>query len=372
MSSYRRLFYEHKINAPGQHRFEVATRIAGGGDNPVAALLGDDGNVDYQLEFWRSDLDAGITPYLDFESFHRTGHRYQKENGDESVVSYGRGYNDLLAGREIAYYSGTPQAEKAGPGETVIKSYVEQNLGPSALVANGRYASGVAPGFVVSGDAARGDPWTGARANRNLLEVCQEIGHCVGGLDFFIIGTGPGTFEFQVGIPQWGSDRSTAGLDPTTGLNSFGNTPVVFSVGYANMLVPQYSISHAEERNRIYALGQGIGSERVVHTKEDAAQIGASPWALREASYNANTESTAAGLETVATARLHELEPRKAFDFVALQTAAVRYGRDYFLGDIVTARYANVEVHRKIIGVSVTVDMASNKEDLRLEISHVE
>ena len=384
--AYHRLFYTRKINAPGEFTLEIAKGRSESLDSLADYLAnidsGDDHSLDAQIEIWREDTDAGITLYLDFEGFHRTGHRYQTEQGVERVVSYGRGYNDLL-NVGVGYPSLSAGAVKSGTGETVIKAYVEENLGSLSTVANGRDRTIDLAGFSVEVDYARGDVWTGSRPRQNLLDVCQEIGHCVGGLDFQIVGMGRDevlgipTFQFQVRVPQWGEDRTNRGVDPLTGLNAAGNAPVVFSVDFANMLVPQYSVSYTGAIPVVMALGQGIEADRTVYVKENTEALSLSHLNVREAYTNANTEDTTAGLDIAATTRLHELEARRVFDFVALQSAAVKYGRDYGIGDIVTATYGGVTVHRKISEVAVAIGSTTGvgqaaKDDIRITVSETE
>lgn len=355
--------FHRRLNSPGDYRFEI------NGNDARSSLFMPDADplshADYQLEWWRWDDNPAspIPRYLEFEAFHRTGHRYQTERGAERFVSYGRGYTDLLSRREVAYRSGSAQAEKSGPGETVAKAYVDENAGPGALPP-ARVASGVTTGLTIEADAGLGSTWTGARSFANLLTLLQDISHCVGGMDFFVIGTGPATFQFRVGIPRWGADRTTGNTD--------GNAPVVFSVEYGNMLIPNFAVSRTEEVNRVYVLGQGIEDNRQIYVADTLAGYQASsPWSLTEGSINANMEASAAGLQVVGDARLHELEPRQSFSFQVLQTASARYGRDYFLGDQVTARYRGIEVDRQIVGAEIVISGNEKHERVNLDLSHV-
>src|SRR5690606_23609829 len=75
----------------------------------------------------------------------------------------------------------------------------------------------------------------------------------------------------------------------------------------------------------------------------------------REVFVPAQQNSTTAGLEAAGDARLAEVRALDRFDFETRDTEAVRYGRDWFLGDLVTARYEDIEQAKKIQAVTVTL-----------------
>ena len=361
LTEWKRLEYTLRVNAPHSH-----VLLLGKAQNVVAAEF----VLDAQVEVWRSDLAIGLTPYLDYEGFHRTPVEQTTASGDVLFTSYGQGYMDLLARRAILYPAGSAYVAKSGPGETVVKSYVDENAGPAATDPP-RLADGVTAGLSIAADTAGGTAWEGSRAWRNLLEVCQEIADAAR-VDCSVVGTGPATFVFDAVPWPIGEDRSTVGLDPTTGLNTAGNAPVVFAVGFGNMAEPVYSLNRTNEVNVVAALGQGLESAREVAIVSDAPAVAASPWNRREATRNANTEAETAGLEAAAEAVLHDLKAASSFSFRVMQTAASRYGRDYRCGDVVTARYSSpsgsVERHYQITAVTVVV--AEGHEDITVEVTN--
>lgn len=340
-----------KVNDIGSHRLDIS------GISPNALVFVLDG----QVEVWRRDIVEDIDWYLEYEGFHRTPIWFTTQEGDDRFISLGVTYEDLLKRRIILYAKDSAGAAKSGSGESVIKDYVDENAGPGATSPPRELSSGVTAGLIIEADNAAGGSWAGDRAYENLLDVVKEIAQATG-VDFRTIGTGPATFEFQAG--DLATDRTTDGLNPITGLNGVGNAPVIFALGFGNMISPSYSVEHREEGNAVAVLGQGIEDDRVLIERSDAAAIAASTWNRSEASKNANQEDTVQGLNSAGDALLDQLQAKETLDFEVVQTPASLYGRDYFLGDLVTARYKDFEVNRQI--QEVEIEIADGHETIRI------
>jgi hypothetical protein len=324
-------------------------------------------DLDGQIEIWRCDADASIAWYLEFEGLHRTEQRETKGKGELLYTSKGVGYNDLLNRRIILYNSSSAYTDKSAVGETAMKEYVDENAGPSATSGPRLLESGVTTGLSIEADAAAGAVWTGAQAFKNLLSTLQEISKSVS-LDFGIVGVGAALFEFQVRA-IWGADRTNVGLVHATGLNAAGNTPIVFALEFGNMINPVYSLSRANEITAVVSMGQGLSGNRILALKTNAPAIAESTWNLKESSRGANNEYTSAQLDSGGDAFLEDNQAKEVFTFDVMQIPSCLYGRDYFFGDLVTARYETIERQKKIIGV--TIKLENGKEDISLELSDV-
>jgi len=360
LTDWYRLDFHRRVNGVDSYSLQID------GDLSVVDLFVLDG----QIEVWRSDLAASpaILLYLEFEGFHRTEVRRTTDEGRSLYSSIGLGYDDLLARRTILYYAGSAQTEKSAVGETAMKEFVDENAGPGATSPPRLLTSGVMTGLVIQADVAGGGVWTGARAYRNLLDVLVEVARD-SDVDFSIVGTGAATFEFQAKAAPWGEDRTTTGLDPATGLNGAGNAPVVFSLSLGNMGNPLYSKDRRQEVNAAIVLGQGQQTDRTVIQQIDAAAIGESTWNRVEGTNQGNSEDTVAGLQSIGDEVLAALQAKEVFVFDALQIPGLLYGRDYFLGDLVTARYKDIEQNKKIVGVLGIVE--NGLETIKLELSDV-
>lgn len=339
---FERLAYTKRVNTPGFYALQTFD------GNPFL----DDLDLDYQLEVWRRDQAAGIDWYLDFEAFHRTLVRQRNQAGKAIIICYGAGYEDLLARRIIEGGLGIADTEKNGPAETVIKEFVDEQAGPSAAVA--RQTTGLS----VEVDGGLGNLIDMSRAWRNLLEVCQEIA-LIGGGDFSLVGIDPPpSFEFRWHDGQLGDDRRVG-----------TSTPVVFALGFGNMAIPVYSLARTDEVDYVYVGGQGEGVLRNVNEVWNVTAIADSPWNRREVFVDARNEDTDPALDSKGYKILEEKQAQESISFDVIQTAACLYGRDYFLGDLVTARYDDIQVNKKIVGVNIVIQ--GNREQVDLELADV-
>lgn len=314
------------VNGVGEYALQMK------GDDPDCALFG----LDYQVEAWWRDLDAGIAWRREIEAFHRDGYWSVAADGKLVFSSVGVGYVDLLRRTHIEAYAGSAEAVKSGPAETVIKEYVDEQAGPSA-------GSRARSGLSVQADGETGETVRFTRPWANLLAVCQEIAQ-VGGGDFEIVGTGAATFEFRWHSGQLGADRSAT---------------VRFSLGFGNMAEPELRQTRSGEINAVLVAGQGSEDARETVWRTDAGLLDDSPWNRCEAFVDARSEADTSGLNTVGDARLKEGKPSNTLTFKVLQTEGYRYGRDYFLGDLVTAEFRGVTALKKIVGVTISVAAAT-------------
>jgi len=341
----RRIEYTRRVNGPGNHSIIF----------PGEASFIDSLGLDYQVEVHRR-LNPTVPFYLEYEGFHRSSMRQTTNAGLRLFTSFGTGYESLLKRRVILYPAGSAQSSKTGVGETVMKSYVDQNAGPAATFPPRLLASGVTTGLTIEADGAAGLTWTGGRAYQNLLQVVQDIADAAN-VDFRVIGTGAALFEFRAQATPIGTDRTVDGSAP-------GVAPVVFSLARSNMELPLYAFNRSEEITAAIIMGQGIDSDRVVIQRTDTDRLDDSPWNRIEIARGATNEDATAGLNAVGDRLLEILRPRESFNFEPIQTESLNYGVDYFLGDLVTARYESVERDVQIETVTITVE--KGKELIRL------
>ena len=358
LTEWRSLTYTLRLNDVGTYTLVID------GDAPVV----DEFIVDGQVEVRRRDQDASpeIEWYTDFRGFHRTEQQSNELTGLSLYTSMGADFKHLLARRAILFKDTSLEAAKTGPGETVMKAYVDENAGPGATVPP-RLFDGVFPGLTIQADGAAGSAWDGNKPYRALLDTLREIADATD-VDFDLVATGAVTFEFQAKAEPLGVDRSTVGIDPATGLNGTGNAPVIFSLDFGNMEVPSLTTHRLNEVTAAVVLGQGAEGNRVVVQRTSSATAD-SPFNTIEGIRLANQVEAVAGLNDVGDAMLQELQARIVFAFSALQIPATLSGRDYFLGDLVTARYAGTERNFQITAVTVTV--AEGREDIAIEVSDV-
>lgn len=331
------------------NNFDVHTFMIDGRDSRVSLFT-----LDSFVHVQRKD-DATSLPWTtEYFGFHRTSQRQFTEVNKQIFTSYGRGLLDLARRAIVLYPSGSTGSSKSGAAETVMKEFVNENIGPGAIAP--RLYSNVMPGLTIAADSALGGTWSGSRAWRNLLEVLQDIANA-NGIDFNIVNTGPATFEFRTYYPQLGTDHSiTTGTDP-----------VVFAVEFGNMLSPSFTLSRTEEVTAIICLGQGQDANRSIHQALSTDALD-SPWNRIEQSHDARNEDIL-GQESESAAALFSLQKTESFQFTVMQTSSSVYGRDYAVGDIVTLKFQDIQRDKKIIGANLL--MSQGKETVSLEFSDV-
>lgn len=340
---WRSLQYQRKVNSAGYITFII------NGDDERAALIETDG----QIEVLRA-IPGKVAWYTDFDGIMENRFDETSENGNRQLTITGSGLNGLLARRIIAYLSSDTQADKTGVAETVMKQYVNENIGPGATTPPRQLSSGVMAGFAVEANAGAGSAWTGQRASRGLLETLQDIANA-SGVDFDVVRTGAAAFEFRVYASQLGYDRTTTGLVYATGLNAAGYAPIVFSIELGNIAKAMYSVKRSGMANAVYVYGQGTGALRDVVVAEDAADLAASPYARREMARNGSSQDNTLDLQQLANEYLNQFMPRASFEFTPLFTDATLYGVDFNLGDKITAEYNGVSFNKRITAVTITV-----------------
>lgn len=315
----RAIEIQRRLNDYDIHTFSID------GNDPRCELF----NLDYMLEVYRKVDRPGATWYKEYGGFHRTPQQQRTTAENDIFTSYGRGYVDLVNRRTILYPSGNVFTSKSGPGETVMKEYVEENAGPSAN-SGVRKIDGVTRGFTVDASNSRGTDWNGKREWDNLLDVIKDISRLTG-VDF-AVQRGPGaTFTFSTPI---GADRSET---------------VLFSTLLGNMINPLYVESRTEEVTAACALGRGEGAARLTQSVIDDAST-ASPWNQIEMTVEGRNSQIALELITTAEEALKDNSAQPSFTFDVLQTDMLQYGADYFVGDTVRAVYKSLSVDLKIVG----------------------
>jgi hypothetical protein len=285
------------------------------------------------------------------------------------------GLNDLLQRTKIAYKGGTVRAEKNAVAETAMKEYVEENCGPSATVVNGREIDGVLPGFTIEVTSGLGAVWTGSREFESLLDTLRLIG-LYANMDFAVISndnpaTGEPGFLFKVYADHMGLDRTTIGLDHTTGMNGAGNAPVIFSVENANVQSLSYTISHIPEANVAIVLGKGNKSTQAVIAVEDAVARANSPWNRCEMVISASNQDYQYQLVAAGMEALINNQAKEQFSFEPFQQPNCLYGKDFNLGDYVTAQVKGNTIvrHKRIMAVRINV--TAKQETINIEFADV-
>ena len=289
------------------------------------------------VEVYRQDPDAGIASYREFSGIVREIVRTVTDTDITAIRAVG--FTALLADRIVAYRAGVANRSQftAVPAETVLKTLFDYNLGASATTGNGRLLSGVLSGATTTASAGTGNAISIACHADNLLTAMQAVQE-VGGGDFDVIYTAPATYTFTWYLGQRGTDRSAS---------------VIFSI--PNGSIGQITTTYSAITDTTAAIvgGQGEGVDRVYAVRPAVPPTGMS---LREGWVDARQSTTLAEYQQRGDIALEEAtRARSRIDVVVVQTTALRYGRDYFLGDLVSISVDGVLYTRKIASVAIRV-----------------
>ena len=353
--TWRSLSFTHKVNQRGVIRFEID-----GEDERITLFA-----LDAQIEVWRRNPMVALDWYIEWEGFIRTTNDGFSQFDNNSFVVYGFSYLDLARRAHIMYDSLQAEATKSAPAETVIKEFVNENIGANALIANGREDDNVLLGLTIEADGAVGSTWDGSEAYENLGSVIAKVSLNSARnnlpVDFDIVGTGDATFEFR-------TYESQRGLDRTEG-NSDGNDEVKFSLGLGNMIVPILSKNRSKEKNVIYALGRGNDDQKQIGKSEDIPAQTSSPWNRVEGTTSASVttgDDQSDQLQDAATEQLQQSGFDEQLNFAVLQIPNSYYGLHYTWGDKITAEYKDSKFDKKIVEARVTVSDNVGGEKIEL------
>jgi hypothetical protein len=334
-----------KVNSPGALQFALLE------DHRVLSQLAQ-GDI---VELWRKDPVLGIPWTLEFGGrFAAFRANWPNEDGGSNWGAKYRditvlGYAAILAERIVAWEAGTVGRSRWDntKAQTIAWNLAHYNAGPGALSANGRLLDGVVTGMSVQVDGANGPSLWWACAYRNLLEALQELSD-VGNGDFDIVRTTGANLEFRWYNGQRGTDRRAT---------------LTFSTSKGNMRNPVWEYSQAGEKTVAVVAGGGQGNTReVVIRQGEFYQAGTRH---REMYVDARDVSGNTTLLSVrGDARLKETKPLETFEFEVVQTEAVAYGRDYFLGDLGKAvnPYNGTLIDVKVEEVGVSLAQNGDEE----------
>lgn len=328
LTDMRYTAYNASVNAPGALQFAIR-----GNHNAVELL-----EMDSQVEVWRKDKDGGIDWYCDFYGLYR-GAEWRSPTVEETTfTAYCVGQMDFLRRSVVAYDAGLANRTKftAVPAETILKTLVTRNATASGTTADGRWRNVDAWGSYISveADGAGGNSLTRQVQGRNLLDALQEIA-AVGVLDFQLVKTGAQSWEFRT--------------DTTLGDDRTGS--MVFAMERNNIQNPVLLRNRMNEATVAVVAGAGEEAAQTFRirtgTNYHAATNSRELWVAQSQSL------TDADLDDSGDYALYLAEARDQLLFDVLQTPGSRYGRDYFLGDLVTAYYQGVSATKQITGVNI-------------------
>lgn len=296
----------------------------------------------------RQDTETGISATQEFAGIIRRRVRTIGEKTTIEVTCIGM--MGLLATRIVDFRAQINNRSRwiARPAETIIKDLFNYNIGSLATVANGRVIDGRITGMTTTASAGTGTTLTASFAYQNLLTAMQKVADDGGG-DFSLTYTAPASWVFAWHLGQLGTDR-TATVRLSVNLGTIGELVV------EDDTTQDYATA-------VIVAGEGEGLGRLIAARPATPPTGLD---LREYFVDARNvkKATTAMLQTMGNVTLRKVRRRQlTYTATLLQNAALRYGRDYFLGDLVTIVDITTPITRKIQSVDLSFS-ADGKESV--------
>lgn len=239
---------------------------------------------------------------------------------------------------------------KAGNAVSVLAAYAaEQLITPSDT-------SRAIPRLTITTSGA-GNP-VGARERFSLLwDLFIKLSD-LGDIDFNVSRTTGRDMELFIG--RIGTDKTYASNYPVS-------QAVVLSVTQGTLLDPTLDEIRDSEKNYVYALGEGEGSNQVVLPYPGDGVIDSLFNRIEFVASNrkgqTDTTSAAAELFTRAIEAVVDNQFKVGFSGIpALNNRTLQFGVDYVLGDTITAQWGDVSYDVRVTGVETNVSTPNSFE----------
>lgn len=254
----------------------------------------------------------------------RTFRQVKLEGGRTTLTVAGVDDSVWLDRRLVLPPAGLAYDTRRGAAETVLRAYVDANLGPGAAVAR-RLAT-----LVLPASQGRGGNVVGDGRYQSLLELAQVLA-LAGGIGFRLVQVGL-QLQLEVRLP---ADR---------------RRDAVFSTGLGNLAGVTYSETDPTA-TYAYVGGQGEGAARTI---VEGGAAGA-PYRAEVFKDQRDTNDNDALVQSRDEA-LTEGGATTALALSPIDTNSVAYGREYALGDMVTVLVDGEQVQDVVREVKLTYD----------------
>ena len=351
----------HKVNTPSVATFSVNRNA------PIVEDL-DEG---YIIEIIRSDPAIGMQAYTEFTGFIRFWNRSFGENPILSVTAVDA--KSIMQARIVAWYPnllGTSffKTSVYTTASSIMVELWNRNVGSQAVGnppyfgagLSRRYGTGLqrwTDGRVTTATNATnlgiGTAIEVSCSGENVLNTMVKVAD-TGGLDFdvqFTISTLNYTLFYADNL---GADRRSY-VKFSQENNTVGNLNQTTNVmNYASLF---------------HAVGKGKDKNNMRNRYPTTAPTGVE---LREAYIKGADQTTTTQLFNLAYSRFRRQRfSIESFDIQVLQSGVWRYGRDYFLGDLVYVDVKQISpLTRKVFAVSLSMN-SEGAEEVRIDLAEI-
>lgn len=300
---------------------------------------------DATVEIYRSD--GNFSSYEGEAPWFVSKRRVIKDtSGTKSVEIDVVHANDLLRRRIVAYADGNAKAIANGvPAETALVALMTNNFGSGATAERQISSTSLS----IDASSGGGISITKLFARRNVLEVMKEIADVSSVSDspiFFGISADGDVLNFRVRPNVWAIDRRSTSSSPLVLHESDGS-------------ISNYTIEddYTNEINYVYCGGGGDDSTRIVATASRSETTSSTPFARREAWFDArDSGANSTAITQEATQLLETNRARRIFEGDIISTETIKYQREWMLGSRLTITADGNEFDARIEAVSVAWD----------------
>lgn len=310
--------------------------------------------IDDKLEIMRTI--GGGPPILELGTqwLVRLARRKTDERGQRITHILAYDLTQILDRRIVAYAAQTSYTNKTGPIDNIMKAIVRENFGSLATDAN----RNISTYFLVPSDISGAPSITDTFARQKVLALLQTLAQKSTNdgtyLSFDVLKSSETTFTFHIFLNARGTDRGT-----------YSGYRLTFSLENGNLNYASSSKDHTEEKNFIYAGGQGEEQNRVVKTAYNQDRINASPINRIEDWIDATSSPDPNSVQKEADSRLEEARPKIAINMHIQQSDECAYGLHYNFGDIVSVTYEGGTMDVHLDSLHVVCD-GSGREDITM------
>jgi hypothetical protein len=240
-----------------------------------------------------------------------------------------------VPGSAATSQSGAAYDARSGPGETIIKAWVDLNAGPGAIAVR------ETGGLSVEADAGRGATIKGSARMDNLLTFIQPLAESAG-LGFRVAFGADDTMEFQIFTPR-----------DLSGTAKFGSE-------LGNLTSFEY-VREASKSSAVVVGGSGDLTARVFREIIDTQTV--SDWGARTETFvDRRDTSDTTELDQAGTEESVQNGPTAGLTIKTADTPYLTFGRDYGLGDrVALPEFGIVDVLRGV-DISWTAQAAPSIE----------
>jgi len=222
---------------------------------------------------------------------------------------------------------------RTGVGSTIMRQYVDYNIGPNARTAR------IEPGFTLATDPTIGNSITGNARYHNLLDFLIDL-----------------ALDAGLGIQVLDKEFNT--YSPTNLSSS-----IVFSEGRANLNRYNYLIKNPEA-NYIFVGDEDEGTIREIVERSDAPSI--SSYGVFESFLDKSDTTVTAELQAAGDIELAQKKEVGSVSFEPRETNKILFQQDYKLGDQVKFR---LDASNSITDVIREVEIEITQTESRTSVS---